>query len=568
MMSSKPYTEEEIQDLTDRVFLLKEQIESGKMHLAPHLADDFMRSWTAVRLRPDGLVDPNSIDGRIRAATLAIWGMKQREEAKEAVSLAQIQDTYFSFLFDQLGWLYEQMVKAGATPEQAAIGMAQDPKFVKQTVSIIPEIAEQLKEFWQSVSDAGAYHLQDGRQLKATFAGDLFPSYRENPVSTAGLYIDTIILPCPIMRTAPLLKAMPAQEFTEMTVEHTLTAMSYREVATADINPPITLVLPNTNDLGLLNTNNMERSYIQHIGKRYEPAMLKHAQYLFGRDFDSIEYFKDFCNSLTTVDQVLREIKGADKFLFSAGWNRNPPAQLHGLISEYPIVRPDLDSRIAGHHVLNACADRTLQALATQDNALLLGGTPLINTEISWLYYTWLLEYNAAPHSTDERCEQSMHIARALVTESENNLAWLGNVPPKTVLEIRQRGHAEEIREILGHGVSELVKVNPNNYFRTADQVIENIDKAFREHQQKLLEAKRKKLKLYGIDIGSFVATGTLAVTVAITGSPALGVASGLLGMTGLPDLKDIKTKFSEITAEEKARKASPTGLLFKHITS
>ncbi|WP_339134498.1 MAG: hypothetical protein WGN25_15530 [Candidatus Electrothrix sp. GW3-4] len=560
-MSSKTYTEEEIQDLTDRVFLLKEKIEGGEMHLAPHLADDFMRSWSAVRLRPDGLVDPNSVDGRIRSATLAIWGMKQREKAKEAVSLAQIQDTYFSFLFDQLGWLYEQMSKAGATPEQVAMGMAQDSKFVKQIVSVIPEIAEQLKEFWQSVSDAGAYHLQDGRQLKATFAGDLFPSYRENVVSTAGLYIDTIILPCPVMRTAPLLKAMPAQEFTEMVVEHVLTAMSYRELAIADINPPIALVLANTNEI--------ERTCIQHIGKRSEPAMLKHAQYLFGRDFDSIEYFKDFCNSLTTVEQVLREIKGADKFLFSAGWNRNPHAQLHGLISEYPIVRPDLDSRIAGHHVLNACADRTLQALATQDNALLLGGTPLINTEISWLYYTWLLEYNAAPHSIDERREQSMHIARALVTESENNLAWLGNVPPKTVLEVRQHGHAEEIREILGHGVSELVKVNPNNYFRTADQVVENIDKAFREHQQKLLEAKRKKLKLYGIDIGSFVATGTLAVTAAFTGSPELGAASALLGMTGgVPNFKDIKTKFSEIAVKEKARRASPTGLLFKHITS
>lgn len=556
-MSSRTYTEEEIQDLTDRVFLLKEQIESGEFHLAPHLADDFMRSWSAVRLRPDGLVDPNSVDGRIRAATLAIWGMKQREEAKEAVSLAQIQHTYFSFLFDQFGWLYEQMVKAGATPEQAAIGMAQDPKFVKQTVSGIPEFTEQLKDFWQSVGDTGAYHLQDGQQLKATFAGDLFPSYRENVVSTAGLYVDTIILPCPIMRTAPLLKAMPAQEFTEMVVEHTLTAMSYREVATADINPPIAVVLPNT--------NHMERSCIQHIGKRSEPAMLKHAQYLFGRDFDSIEYVKDFCSSLTTVDQVLREIKGADKFLFSAGWNRNPHAQLHGLISEYPIVRPDLDARIAGHYLLHACADRTLQALATQDNALLLGGTPLINTEISWLYYTWLLEYNAAPQN--ERSDQSMHIARALVTENENNLAWLGNVPPKTVLEIRQRGLAEEVREILGHGVAKLIKVNPNNYFRTSDQVVENIDNAFREHQRTILEAKRKKLKLYGIDIGSFVATGTLAVAAAITGSPTLGVASGLLGMTGLPNLKDIKTKFSEIAAEEKARNASPTGLLFKHIT-
>lgn len=557
-MSSKPYTEEDIQDLTDRVFLLKEQIESGKMHLAPHLAEDFMRSWSAVRLRPDGLVDPNSVDGHIRAATLGLLFVKQREEAKKAISLAQIQDTYFSFLFDQLGWLYDQMNKAGATPEKVAMGMAQDSKFVKQIVSVIPEIAEQLKEFWQSVSDAGSYHLQDGRQLKATFAGDLFPSYWKNVVSTAGLYIDTIILPCPIMRTAPLLRAMPAPQFTATLVKHILTAMSYREVAIADVNPPIALVLPNSDDI--------DKPSLQHIVECSEPAMLKHAQYLFDRSFESLEHIMDFCGSLTTVDQVLTEIKRTDRLLFDTEWGRDPHTQLTRTISEYPIAIPGLDEGIAGHHVLSACLGRMPQALAAQEKALHFRGTPLINADTSWLYYTWLLKYNAAPQN--EQSDQTMHIARTLVTESEKNLAWLGNVPPKTVLEVRQHGHAEEIREILGHGVSELVKVNPNNYFRTADQVVENIDKAFREHQQKLLEAKRKKLKLYGIDIGSFVATGTLAVAAAITGSPALGVASGLLGMTGLPNLKDIKTKCSELAAEEKARRASPTGLLFKHITS
>jgi hypothetical protein len=33
-MPSRSYTEEEIQDLTDRVFLLKEQLEAGKMQFA------------------------------------------------------------------------------------------------------------------------------------------------------------------------------------------------------------------------------------------------------------------------------------------------------------------------------------------------------------------------------------------------------------------------------------------------------------------------------------------------------------------------------------------------------
>ena len=82
-MSSRTYTEEEVQDLTDRVFLLKEQLEAGKVHFAnQELADGFRRSYEAIRLRPDGKVDPTSLDGRIRAMTLAMLAMRQRTHSR------------------------------------------------------------------------------------------------------------------------------------------------------------------------------------------------------------------------------------------------------------------------------------------------------------------------------------------------------------------------------------------------------------------------------------------------------------------------------------------------------
>lgn len=108
----RTYTEEEVQDLTDRVFLLKEKLAAGKMHLAAHLVDDFKRSFDAIRLRPDGKVDPTTVDGRIRASTLALMAMKQREETKKLASLQDLQQRYFDFLFEQFGWLYDGGLKS------------------------------------------------------------------------------------------------------------------------------------------------------------------------------------------------------------------------------------------------------------------------------------------------------------------------------------------------------------------------------------------------------------------------------------------------------------------------
>lgn len=102
--------------------------------------------------------------------------------------------------------------------------------------------------------------------------------------------------------------------------------------------------------------------------------------------------------------------------------------------------------------------------------------------------------------------------------------------------------------------------------FRTADQVVENLNSAFSKHQQALREARQKKLKLYGIDVAACTATGAVAVAAALTGNVTLGAISGALGVAGLPNLKDIKTKFKQISAEDKARRESPTGLLFSHV--
>jgi hypothetical protein len=555
-MQMREYSEEEIQDLTDRVFLAREQFQAGKVHFAAHLADDFFRSFEAIRLRVDGKVDPRTVDGRIRSFTLAMVVMRQREDAKKAMRLADIQSAYFDFLFQQFGAFYEPMIKAGGNPDQAGRLISNDTKRVESFIKGLPELAQILKEFWNSVADAAAYHLQDGTQLKATFAGDLFPAYWENAVSTAGLYVDTIVLPCPIMRIAPLLHVMPPKEFVSMLVKHTFTAMGYRELATADISPALALVVSNPSDV--------EDDSRSALMAECKPLICKHAGYLFGRQFESVEDFQEFCGNLPTVENVLAELKGKDRLIFDTEWGSEPKTQLEYAMKD--VLLPGLDSKVAGNHVFTSCLGRMPQAVAAQRNARHFGGTPLINAETSWLHYTWMLEYESAPVRGDEKERTSMHVVRALMSETGKNLEWLGNVPPETVLQIRKQGLAEEVRAILGHGVSDLIGINPDNYFRTADQVVENLEQAFRTHQKAIAEARLKKLKLFGIDVSQCVATGGLAVAAALTGNVALGVVSGIAASAGFANLKDIKTKFTNIVAEDRARKLSPTGLLFRHV--
>lgn len=557
-MSSRTYTEEEVQDLTDRVFLLKEQLEAGKVHFAnQELADGFRHSYEAIRLRPDGKVDPTSLDGRIRAMTLAMIAMRQREDAKKSLSLAKIQEEYFAFLFREFGWLYDQMKEAEVTPSVAAEITSRHDDMMQGLMDALPDMVDAVREFWSAVGETAGYHLQDSRQLKAVFAGDIFPAHWENAVSTAGLYVDTIILPCPITRLGILLKAAPSKELVKLVIKHVLTAMTYRDIALADVDPPIAMIVPNSDDA--------DEEDRKSLILRATPAICAHAKYLFDRTFESVEELHEFCIHLKTVDSVMKELKRPDRLIFDTEWGKDPVEQLSRSLRENSHF-PGMNEANAGLHVFASNIGRMPQAFGAQQAANHFGGSPYINAETSWLHFTWLLEYQGAPSHDDLNIRHSMHVVRALVSEADNNLQWLGNVPPETVLEIRKRGLANELRELLGQGVSNLININRDNYFRTADQVVENLDAAFRKHQQELMEARQKKLKLYGIDVGACAATGAVAVAAALTGNVTLGAISGVLGVAGLPNLRYIKTKFQQISAEDKARRESPTGLLFRHV--
>ena len=559
-MNDRSYTAEEIQDLTDRVFLLKAQLEAGTIHFASHLVDDFRRSFEAIRLRPDGKVDPRTVDGRIRASTLAIMAMKQREDMKNSATLQDLQEKYFEFLFEQFGWLYDEMVQHKVPPYVIAGHFCRNAEFVEKLFSVIPDCAKAVKDFWEVAGEIAEYHLQDGQQLKAIFAGDLFPSYEENVVSTAGLYIDTIVLPCPVIRVAPLRNLLPKAEVVKLFIKHVLTAMTYRNLATADVSPPIVLIVPSRDDI-------QDRGSKSAVAIRAAPLMVQHGNRLFGSSFQELDELTEFCDGLVSVEEVVSQLKCPERLLFDAEWGGDAAHQLRTAMAKN-LVLPGMNQDVAGHQVIAATLGRMPQAMAAEEAAFQLGGSPLISASTSWNYYTWLLEYQGTRARNQTGNIEACHVARALTTEAGTNLQWLGNVPPESVLEIRKKGLAEELRGVLSSGLSDLLKINPENYFRTADQVVENLDLAFKKHQKELLEAKRKKLKLYGIDVPTCLAVGAIGVAGAMTGNVPLQGISAALSVVGLTTLKDIKTKYVEIAEADKARRASPTGILFRHLAN
>ena len=205
-MDSPDHKEESRRELHRRVEILREFIESGRLKVASHLADEFWESLSKVRVDSSGLVLPDTVDGRVRAATLAVSQLAYRNELKSKVSLGETQEAYFKIIHDNFSHFYDLMVEHGSDPHSFAKVVSKDPKARVDLSGPIPDFIETISEFWESYGEAISVHISDTQQLKAVFGGDLFPSYAKNIVSTCGLYVDTIVLPCPFLRTADLFR--------------------------------------------------------------------------------------------------------------------------------------------------------------------------------------------------------------------------------------------------------------------------------------------------------------------------------------------------------------------------
>lgn len=331
--------------------------------------------------------------------------------------------------------------------------------------------------------------------------------------------------------------------------------MTYRELALEEIEPAIALVLPEK--------NNFKEESQEELHQRSLPFILAHAHYLYDREFESMEDLHEFSSCLTDFDKLFKELKRPDRLLFDTEWGPAGRAQLEQhMASKERRLTPVLEDT-PGIEVMLSCVGRMPQALAARINAQELRSTPYINADTSWTYYKWLMEYEALGFKFDEAALKNLHMVNALSKGMNDGFSWFGNVPTKNILDIRRNGLMPEVRNILSSGVSELINTSPSNYDATSQRVIDNVDRAFIQHQRFLAKVKRDKLKILGVEVVPFIVNGAFGMASALVNKPELAMASVVLGSIGLPTLKDIRTSFKNNQEKMNNYKKTATGLMF-----
>lgn len=538
-------------ELRRRLQILKEKMEAGKIVIAEHLSEGFKESFGRVRLGDDGEIDLTTVDGRVRSAAMMVAMMQDRDDLKSATSLAEIQDAYFNRITPMFEGVHKLMLEHGHHPQSMSWALSRDQEHVEANYSLIEPFVSELYEFWEVMSEPARYHLQDLEALKGVYGGDLFPSYEKNIASSSGLYLDTIVLTDPFMNTRGLFSRYSKDEAVRMFLKHGLQLMNYRPLVLADVTNPIVAILPFESAINA--------DYRESLFSVAEAKALAHAGKLFGREFLGVEDLHDFLTEYTDPKALAEALDDPSRLLFDTEWTGDPESQLRQAINEF--------SNFAGDHaggvIYNQCIGRMSQATDISWKSSSLGGVPLIDAPTSWQYYNWSLEYGA---QRDSASQLPLHMTRGMQRLANSDMRWLGDIPIDALIEIRKDDALEEIRQMLSSGVEDVIALTPDNFFRSADKIYDNLEQAFEKHQKQIDELRSKKWKFAGRDIGSWIVAGTIEVAAAISGTPTWGLAGVAVSqVTDAPKLKDIPGKVRDLKQERQRISRSAAGLLFKH---
>ncbi|TOG57784.1 hypothetical protein CGI99_23125 [Vibrio parahaemolyticus] len=484
---------------------------------------------------------------------LAVTAMHDREELKKEASLSEIQNMYFKFIEDNFGQFYDIMIKQNLGPHDAGRALTQNQKSIDMLLANIDEFLDIITEFWANLGEIAQIHVEDMRgNIKGIFGGDLFPSHDENIASKCGIYTDTIVLPDPFLRSKVIFSTYSNEDKAYYLIKHAMNILQYKELACADLEVPIIVVLP---DQSMLEEE--EGKFFHSLGK---DDSLIHSGKLFNRKFESFEEMVEFAQELDTIERAVAEISDKSRVLFDTRWTGDIESQLARAL-ESNHYKPFVDSPGL------LLALQSLGRMSVSNEMLIksrrLNGSPIIDAPTSWQYLVWKMEYDAE-RMENELESESLHVVKGLNDLSSGDMQWLGNIPPESLIAIRKEGAMEDIRSILGQGVNELIESNPSNFHRSRDKIFDNLTSAFDKHQKNIDELTAKKWKFAGKDIGSWLVVGSLEVTAAITGLPVWGMATIAADqLLDVPKLKDIPQSIRNLSDENSKLKKSPVGMLF-----
>jgi hypothetical protein len=547
----------DVQNETDEInrilTIFKKKVERGEIEIPSR---GMVESISKIKQFSDGTIDLSTVDGRVMAMVKAMAAAEELDTVQN-ISLLDVQKEYYLLLENFFGKYLTLMLNEDLTPQKMAISISRNKSFQEYFRENYELFKEGIRSFWIEYGSVVKLQLMELDCCKAIYGGDIFPVYGDNLFSPVGLYMDTIVLPDPLLKTLSTAQFMPVENALYYFSKHALAALAIKDLVLAEVSPPIVVIAP---EYIFIDENHLE-TVIDHANQDF----LVHAEEVFGIGFESKAFLDEYLDGISDFDDLVKKIKSKDRLLFDAEMkDLSFREQWENVTADESIMAREfnVDTKSVGEVIKKNTLGRMMSNNSLMLRSIQLGGVPLIDAPTSWQYYLWKCQYDKK-----RLHNPSVSLKESLIVNSlqGKEIAWLGNVPSDALIKLRKEGALCKLREIISRGISEIEISDVEIREQVYEKVTKNIDQALKEHQKELDDLNRKSKKFYGYDVSKWIVIGGLTLAAPITGIYELAaISAGASYLSPPKSTKELRATAKEIKAQKKQLKTTPLGILFK----
>jgi len=429
-------------------------------------------------------------------------------------AIRRTQEEYFEVLEAFFGDYYKKMSKTGKAAWEMAVEAVRvyDDSMAKVESDLLND---ELNDLWERRTQQLRNEIRGVGGVKAVYRGADVPLGGINFAKRSALYMDMTMIEDPISISLIHRETLNYRMLIAILVEYSLRMLEVMDLAVAceDVQP-LVIVPPYPYWL------QTER---KHLRKQAIKYALNFWSDVLGRNFKSMKELKDFIFNQGTPERLLEHLKKPE--LFSDPDHEIGPVETLKQFMQFEfnvassgsygsLGDPQLLADVFFNSTLGSLAEVSSQLFSCRPDVM--RAEPVTDTTYFWRRLRWVFRHDSEMYARMNRAvpgdygsPQRPLRADALVLNvlMRDDFRWLGNVPVKDIVRLREDGELDNIRKIFSDGIRDMGGAELEELPTIARQVKDNWNRAVDKHKGDV-----RKLRIdAGLSAGTVLA-GTIGV--------------------------------------------------------
>jgi len=384
----------------------------------------------------------------------------------------KIYEHYFDIIDSYFGSIKNYLEDDKYSHIDLGMNIANYPLISDLMLDAIDDLGTEIMQFWSENSKTVLSLVKKQDSLKCVYSGDITPVILEDFVKKSLLYIDTVIIPDPILNLTILQSqiALDKKYYLSKLVRHVFNVWKLKDLALADIEKNALVILPI--NFNVVNEDDKNKL----LSDAYE-RFTNYANDVFGQKFDNESDSLIFLGKYNDAKKLYSGIKQFD-LLPNIFKNFDTFEEfLMDFIDEKRHFQ--LETKTVGWNFGKYLLSQFIRVQEHKFFCEIVSGEPIYDYDLPYFFFNYEMG----------GLDMDASIANALQKEKFN---WITNVPLPALKVLREENRLEYMRSALRKGVTDLKARNDKDLLTTSEQLEKNFSEAFRKQEEEISSLEKE----------------------------------------------------------------------------